>query len=198
MSEILQFDPAAHRYSVGGRHIPSVTQVLEPYMDFSRVPPDVLQRAADFGTAVHTATELDDLGDLDEESLDPALAPYLEGWRRFRSVTGFVPVAVEERLYCKIHGFAVAGTLDRVGDLKGARTLVDIKSSAGVYPSVALQTAAYAEAYRASTGLRIKHRFAVRLDDSGGFEVVEFKDRSDLSVFLSMLTVHNWRLKNGC
>lgn len=198
MSEVVKFDQAAHRYSVGGRHIPSVTQVLAPYMDFSRIPEGVLQRAADFGTAVHKMTELDDLCQLDEDSLDDALRPYLDGWRLFRSVTGFVPVAVEERLYCKVHGFEVAGTLDRAGYMAGQLAIVDVKSGAAVYPHTALQTAAYAEAYRATTGDRPRKRFAVRLDDRGQFELVEFKDRSDWSVFLSMLSVHNWRIKNGC
>jgi ATP-dependent exoDNAse (exonuclease V) beta subunit len=197
VNSVVDFDKAAHRYSLSGRSIPSVTQILGSYTDLSRVSPDVLKRAQEFGTAVHTMTELHDLNRLDESSLDPALRPYLDAWIQFRGITGFCPLVVEERLYCKKHGFEIAGTLDRVGDLRGELVLIDIKSGSSVFPTTALQTAAYAEAYRSTTGSRIRRRFACRLD-AGSFELIEFKDRSDWSTFLSMLQIHNWRMKNGC
>ncbi len=36
---------------------PSVTEVLQPWSDFSRIPPAVLEAAASRGTAAHQACE---------------------------------------------------------------------------------------------------------------------------------------------
>lgn len=57
--------------------------MLAPLCDFSRVPLHVLKAAARFGTAVHRACELDDLGELDEATLDARLAGHLHAWRSF-------------------------------------------------------------------------------------------------------------------
>lgn len=51
-----------------------------------------------------------------------------------------------------------AGTFDAVGTLPGSRKLVlfDWKTSAGIYPDMELQLAAYAQAYKEQTGIEIK------------------------------------------
>jgi hypothetical protein len=81
MADQLQFDAGAHVYSVRGKRVPSVTQILRPIINFDGVPPDVLAAAAEFGTHAHMACDLYNRGELDEASLDPALAPYLAQWK---------------------------------------------------------------------------------------------------------------------
>ena len=66
-AERFTFDPIEHIYRFDGQRVPSVTQILEPLIDYSGVPNGVLQYAADRGTAVHLATEFYDDGDLDED-----------------------------------------------------------------------------------------------------------------------------------
>jgi hypothetical protein len=95
----LLFDPVEHVYTVGARRVPSVTQTLAPLVDYSQVPPAVLKRAQELGTAVHRMTELHDLDDLDTDALSSELLPYLTAWMRFRAETGFVPELIEQRFH---------------------------------------------------------------------------------------------------
>jgi hypothetical protein len=80
---VVDLDPIHHRYSVRGAAVPGVTEILAPLNDFRKIPHHVLEAAARFGTAVHKACELDDLGVLDEATLDSALAGPLHAWRSF-------------------------------------------------------------------------------------------------------------------
>lgn len=184
---VLTFDAEKHEYRVDGQVVPSVTQILRPLMDFSFVRPDVLQAAADFGTAVHRACELDDLGDLDMEKLDPALAPYLVGWRMFCAEHACKWEAIEQQI---LHGsMRYAGTLDRAGLVKDKRAVVDIKSGTSLTPTVGPQLAAYARAYDPQGALL--DRLAVRLYP-GGYELKAYTDPSDWPTFASLVTIRQF------
>lgn len=195
MSEAsLLFDAAEHRYTLEGRDLPSVTTVLQMLADFERVPWETLEAARLFGQRVHEACALLVRGILDWESLDPALVPYLEGARNFLKRADFLVIASELRLAHR--PLRYAGTLDLMGELNGAPALVDFKS--GALPrSVGPQTSAYAEAYHAMHGKRIRRRYCVQLNPefSEGYKVHALTDATDWSVFLSCLNV--WRFKHG-
>ena len=45
----LTFDEAAHEYRLDGRRLPSVTQLLAPLVDYSKVPRETLERAQALG-----------------------------------------------------------------------------------------------------------------------------------------------------
>lgn len=175
--------------------MPNVTTVLAPLMDWSKVSPEVLEDAQRLGTAVHKATELDDHKDLDEETVDEAVLPYLLAWRSFRGDSGFMPVAIEERIFCKRHFYA--GTLDRIGWLNGKRVLIDIKT--GILTAAAgPQLAAYQEAKNHRTKDKVEKRYAVQLKGDGTYSLKEYTDPTDLTVFLALLTLHNWRQMHDC
>ena len=93
----LVFNEDRHEYSLDGQRLPSVTQLLAPLVDYSKVPKDVLERAQQLGTAVHRMTELFDNDDLDEDSLSDELRPYLAGWIKFRAECQFEPERISER-----------------------------------------------------------------------------------------------------
>ncbi len=186
MTTGLTFDEATHTYRYNGIVVPGVTTILSPLTDFSRVPPHVLRAAADFGTAVHLACELDDLGTLDVESLDPALAPYLAAWRKFSSEHEVEWTLIEQPVYHKALGYA--GTLDRLGRVKGLATVLDIKSSAQLYPSVGPQLAAYQQAAEHPT----VQRMAVQLKSDGTYTAKTYTDPTDWPVFASLLTLRTW------
>lgn len=189
----LHFDEPTHTYKVGGRVVPSVTQILAAVdRDLWRVPTSILEAAAALGSAVHKATELDDLDDLDEESLAAPVAPYLAAWRRFRAETGFAPVTIEERLHNAMYGYC--GTLDRVGHLDGQLALLDIKSGVA-WPSHGPQTAAYQDAYERQSGKKIDLRLVVYLRDDGTYRMVAQRDKTDWSVFLAALTIYKFITK---
>src|SRR3990172_7625330 len=71
-----------HEYSVDGRRVPSLTEILNSagivdsqwFNDYAR----------DKGTFVHSMTAMWDKGTLDEDTLDPQLFMYLVAWRSFR------------------------------------------------------------------------------------------------------------------
>lgn len=71
------FDPDKHIYTLDGKVIPSVTQVL-PY-NYGNNAEYARQR----GIYVHTMIELFNKQDLDEDNLDPELQPFLDAYKRF-------------------------------------------------------------------------------------------------------------------
>lgn len=182
----LTFDEASHTYHFGGQVVPGVTSILAPLTDFSRVPPAVLEAASQFGKAVHRACELDDLGELDEDALDPALKPYLEAWRKFSAEYEVQWDEIEKPIYHPTLRYA--GTPDRKGLVRGMRAVVDIKSTAQLYPSVGPQLAAYAQAGNEP----FAHRIAVQLKADGTYVAKTYSDPTDFPVFASLLTVRNW------
>lgn len=192
MAAILQFDPESHRYTVDGRNVISVTTVLKRagLFDPSLYSPEAAIR----GTYVHQACELDDRGELDEESLDQTLAGYLAGWRRFCDETRFQPELIEERVYSPTYQFA--GTIDRVGLAGNRMVILDIKSGVP-HPSHAIQLAGYQLAFRDATGRLVLNRWGVYLDPTGGYTIREFRDPKDTTVFQAALVVTKWKEENN-
>lgn len=195
----LQFDEAAHRYTLGDRVLPSVTQITGTIAPFVGVSREVLEAKADLGTAVHLATEFYDAGDLDEASLPDVVRPYLAAYVRFREETGFIPHRIEWRVHHEAHGYA--GTLDRIGTfnrLKGIRqtapALIDLKATYRIAPVYGVQTALYAHAADPKGKLL---RFALQLKPDATYRLQQFSDPSDLSVGLAALTLLNWRARHA-
>lgn len=174
----------------------SVTQILRLAFgdQYAGIPASVLEYGASRGTAVHSATQYLDEEDLDESSLDPAVIPYLDAWRRFRSDTGLEVLACELPVESKRYQFD--GHPDRVVLFRGRRAILDLKATAALSPLVALQTAGYAIAYEEQTGERIAARLAVRLLPDGTYRLESYTDRTDRFVFLAALQVAGWKEKN--
>lgn len=195
----LRFDAPTHTYTLDGKVLPSVTQILKPLYDFSAVPADVLERKRQIGTAVHKAIELDLLDDLDPDSLAPEVAPYFAAWVRFK--TEFRPESQGGGSEVRVHTASYAGTVDLITGRVGHSDtwVIDYKTSAQVGPVVALQTAAYAHAAH-EMGV-VPHgpkRATLHLLPTGLYKLIEHKDRNDIRVFQSLLIVHQWRQANGC
>lgn len=191
---MLTFDAPTHTYTLNGRRLPSVTQVLQLVVDYSRVPADVLEAARVFGSHVHEACDLFDRGQLDWMSLDPALVPYVEAWRQFCLDSGAIVIASEIRLFHE--KLRYAGTADVVLAWNGKIVIPDRKSTAVVPPSVGAQTAAYAKAYQAMHGGREPERRCIQLNPDATYRVHAKRDAADWSLFLSCLNVHNFREKH--
>lgn len=193
MPNKLTYDDASHSYFLDGVRIPSVTEVLQGagLTDFSAVPAAVLKAACAFGKAVHLACEFHDRGVLDEDALDPALKPYLEGWKKFKQFCDFAPNEIEQPIYSSTYRFA--GTPDRVGLLCGGFAIVDIKSGAD-NPATAIQLAGYALIVNDVIKKPII-RIAVLLDRDGKYRIKEYRDKMDKDTFLAALSVYNWRKK---
>lgn len=191
---MLTFDPVEHVYTVGTQRVPSVTQTLAPLVDYSAVPPAVLKRAQELGTAVHLMTQLYDEDDLDTDALSDELLPYLTAWIKFRAETGFVPETIEQKLYHPTLRYA--GTSDRTGIIGGRRAVVDIKKMLVLGPVIGVQLAAYRELH-IKAGTPIEDRYGLGLRADGTYRLVPFTDKGDWPVFLSLLTLRNFKEKHG-
>lgn len=196
----LIFNEETHTYTLDGRELPSVTQVLKliTAQAFAHVDPGVLARAAELGTAAHKMIELDCKGDLDEETLHEALIPSLQAWRSFLATSGFTIIANEQRVHSL--RYAYAGTLDLFGMLNNRLCLIDAKRTASVPRSAGPQTAGYEIAFR-ETDLAKEYgvtpttpidRYALHLKAGGKWALVPFKNKNDSRVFLGALTCTQW------
>lgn len=107
----VDFDREGHRYTLNGRSLESVTQILQAegfidttfYDDFSR----------ERGALVHLACHYDDTKELDDDSLDEVIVPYVAAWRSFKAESGFIVERSEVPMASK--AYLYAGTPDVIG-----------------------------------------------------------------------------------
>lgn len=184
----LTFDEASHTYHFEGMPVPGVTELLKPLSNFEGIPPDVLARKCDLGRRVHAACQFFDEGDLDEDSVEEDVAPYLAGYRKFLRESGVSVLVNEQRVLDPILMFA--GTLDRVFLLNGVKWLVDLKTSIAKPLSVGAQTAAY---LRAMGDASVTHRAALRLKPDGTYKFDALNDPTDFQVFMACLTLFRYK-----
>jgi hypothetical protein len=183
----LTFDAAEHRYYFNGEPVPNVTRVLEPMVDYDRVPFRILEHAAQRGNAVHLATEFYDDGDLDEQSLDPEIVPYVQAWRTFRRESGFIVERSEVRVWSERHRFA--GTVDAIGTMRGRRIMVEKKTTAQLHPATAIQVSAYCRAYNSAVAPaeRVRECYSVWLRRDGTYRFKFYDPLEHWAMFLAML-----------
>lgn len=190
---MLEFDPVQHVYRVAGGVVPGVTTVIRGALGdpFERVAAPILERARQRGNAVHKACELDDAGMLDESSVDPKIAAYVDAWRAFRREFAFRVLFAERPLYSALYGYA--GTPDVVGVFEDSSVIVIDRKTGLPGPAAALQTAAYAALVAEATPCAVPARFALRMLPSGKYRMDEYSGVADWRDFLSCLNVHRLR-----
>lgn len=185
----IEFDAATHTYRMAGEEWPSVTTVLGAagLSDYSGVPQDALEYAQKRGTAVHKAAWWHDIGDLDESTVSPAIAGYVEAWKAFRRNTGFTPESIEQITWCKTYRYF--GTYDRIGRFSDGRiAVVDLKTGPES-PSWKYQLAGYARLHPEPLK---RERIAVQLSKDGAYSVKPYKladFRKHEAVFLSAVNL---------
>jgi hypothetical protein len=179
-----------------------VTEILRTagLIDFSGVPPDVLEASRQFGSAVHKMIELWHENTLDEKSLDPNLVSYLNAWKCVWA--DFIHVGscawTEKPLESKKHKFR--GTPDAILKIEDRFELFEIKTSARLETWVAIQTAGYEILHNENyPKYKIHRRYGVRLcpEKSPPYEIKQYKDKSDLAGFLHCLYVCNLKKRMG-
>jgi hypothetical protein len=185
---MLTFDEAAHLYRWNGNPVPNVTRIIKPLIDYSFVDPEKLERARQQGKAIHKMVELEIRGE--PYTLPAWLEPYRAAWWKFVGETGFECWFSERRTFH--HGMHYATT----PDLESA--IVEIKRSFAAGLAVGVQTAAQKAAVESDKHMpRFRERFGLQLRDDGTYRLQHHTDKDDFNVFLSCLTLHRWRERNG-
>ena len=204
MTAVFTFDESSHTYAIDGVRLPSVTQLLKGAgigPDFSAVPPQLLEAARAFGVAVHSACELDDLGELDDDGTDARVMACVHAWRRFKVENDVEVLATEQRLYHPTLRYA--GTLDGLVRMRAWRghgtdiVLVDRKTGLQPHPSFGVQLAAYEELLRVNDadlgpGSLIR-RASVHLFDDCTYRLHRFTNHNDSACFMACLALHSWK-----
>lgn len=198
------FDEDAHRYTLDGRELISVTTALREagMIDTTHYNEEARLR----GQYVHKCIALFAEGDLDERSVDPIVLPYFSAFRAFMADTKVTLEHVEKRVCDPTLGYA--GTLDAIGiwpakqpDVKPymvVRTLFDWKS--GFFPPMAgPQTAGYLRCARDwyPPGVRIG-RAGLHLRADGTYRLMPFNNIvQDEADFLAALRVAQFQRRYG-
>lgn len=198
MDEV-RFVEDTHQYFINNVEYPSVSTVLNHFMDFSRVPREVLERKRLIGRAAHRCIELDEAGELDPDSVDEAVRPYFDSWLLFKATKPLRIIAAERIVYSTKH--RVAGRLDfnlEFLDEPGVYWQIDAKCVEKMSPATALQTAAYLELWNERGTPRLTRRAGLQLQPDGSMaKLYPYKDRSDFNYFLNSLNCFKWLANNG-
>jgi hypothetical protein len=206
MSLPFTFDPDSHIYTLTatGVEVPGCTRVIDTggWDDYKNVREDILERKSALGIEVHRACALYDRGVLDWDSLDARVVPYVAGWKYFRDTTGFVPILIEHRSVCEIHGRKYGLTIDRFGFTKRKmETIVELKTTVKKARRHELQTAGYAIGLpkdgvtAALARFLSRRRVIVYLKPKGDPDLHEANKREDFDIFLALLTVTEYKLR---
>lgn len=161
---------------IDGIWYPSVTTVMgaepKPWLDKWREKWGALaerktKAASDIGSEFHRCVEqyLDTGGYILSDTLSTHYYSRLRGmmgsfidWAA--TVNGVVH-ATELKVISRLYTYS--GTLDAVGILDGKLIIFDWKTSTRIYPEMALQLAAYAQAFKEEKGLDIKQGIIVHV-----------------------------------
>lgn len=170
---------------------PRVTEILNPFTSYDKVPPNILERAAARGTTVHALCaglakdEWIPDGMIGEEYLG-----YVKSFKQWAKHQVKKFVIIEKRYHDDFRGYS--GQLDFVVQGNdGELYLVDLKTSAAPQKTYPIQMAAYDNLLRQHQ-VKVKGAMLVYLDKDGEFPEIDYIEdfNEQWSVFCSAL--HCW------
>ena len=173
-------------------NLPSVTQVLTPWADFSHVNPDVLAHAAARGTEVHRACAAMAQGLWVAPVTEEAIG-YIASFQAWSRAVVQDVLLVEAELADKALGFR--GHPDLICRIWGdsGLTLVDLKTPASRSPLWRVQLAAY-KRLAIVNYFNVRRVMSLRLKRDGSRPIVdEYTDSAaDLAGFVHALNAHRY------
>ena len=187
--------------------VPSVTTIMKDvgyypwvYKDkkddgeinFPSEADDKRRTAAMRGTEVHKITEDMDRGN-HVDPVDLELLPYVNAYKTFREENQITITEIETIVHNE--EFWYAGALDRVMDINGIPSIVDLKTGAEL-DTTGIQLAAYLFAWEKSGGNQGLARFALHLKPNGSYKLVPYRSREDLANFLAAVRVYHYKRRN--
>jgi len=202
----LEYDPEKHIYTINGRRVPSVTQIVDMVTDryIARTP--LIEQAALRGTLIHELTAAYDWGDLRDDDLDADSYPYLQAYASFCNDYHPDWKYIELALGNRTNG-SFAGTVDRIGSIDGELRVVDIKTTQNFDRTAKLAVLLQLSGYFAlciSNGIRPSYQnsgLAVQLKSDGTYRVHTMPDMmksigmdlldEPMNLFLDLATIRN-------
>ena len=156
---MIEYDDEAHTYTLDGVLLPHVTGILRDMMPGYQAGEWYLQR----GKAVHECAAMILRGE--DFDYDPVIAGQVAAARLF--VREYNPIVVEVERIVAHPVLGYAGRLDAIVALDGRLFVLDWKSS--MEDSLPYQLVAYALAYQAETGNKIRNGIGVELREDGTY-----------------------------
>jgi len=206
---MLTFDEVKHEYKWDGIVVPSVTQIIGEWLELPQfniyvnkntgktIPSDVMENAADFGTAIHRAIKLLINDNLDWDSLNESLKKPLQSFLRWWE---------QDRNSLK-HIFSVfdfkTGNSDNVGpQLAGYIPLIQDNDLRGVGGQFKCEIPLYSEkyGYAGTPDLILNYkksviprRYVLKIPKNGDrCKAIEITGSNDWIYFKAKLTEYNY------
>jgi len=163
-----------------------------------------LQQAAEWGTIIHETVEKLLQGEDHVVSAKIAISiNEFQDWYKQRPFQLFdAKKNIERRVYDLRKGYA--GTVDIIAEVQGKVSIIDLKTSTGIWKEHALQTAAYLNAYNESSGdeaAECETRWILRIDQYQECEGCYAKRREKYGRARTSggnpLCNHQWSLTKG-
>ena len=176
---MITFDEAAHRYTVDGVEVPSVTEVCR-FLSYDQKSdkPWLAKAAADRGTRVHAACAAIDYGIDPEETED--ISGYLKAYRRF--LKDYRPDWEGIEYTVGSAELGIAGTIDRFGTLyDGRRCILDIKTGYQLHDApLRGQLTGYKRLLAVNIGFYPDYLYALQLSKDGTYHLREVRQDDEL------------------
>jgi hypothetical protein len=198
------FDEVEHTYELGGVRCPrSVSGLLKKYgltMDYSRIPPRILELARQRGVAFAEGRRLILKGyELDPATVDRQIQGYLTGFQRFWKESGAVLIETEVPHISPL-GFGFKA--DIFCFIGGRRTVIDDKATFKLPKSIGPQTGGYKIGFNSLyPDQPIEDRAGLHLKKDGSYKFKLLEDPDDETAFLDCLDADikltTWRNKYG-
>jgi len=202
---MLQFEPEGHIYTVDGRIVPSVTQMLsriatrahedEHWNSLTGIEWMNDPVAATFGTEFHRVAQITLMGGTAE--FHHAMKPWVDGFHMFRrkyrdmeSIIHDGRPLVERAIHCKKLDYCA--TPDWAVMYNGKPIIIDWKTTAITNPIHEVQVGGYARALEEFTGIKGWATWIVYIRENG-YKVSERTPRQvkmDMNLFASVVNVY--------
>jgi len=189
------FDPEGHVYKVNGVSLPSVTSVL-PYNYRGNNEAAMLK-----GTYVHDMCRLYLEDNLDEESLDPALIPYLDAFKKFLNdskgmgITGVFDIKSGAKTPCvelQVSAYIELANNGVPMEAPKAMPVLEMPFYSPIHNFAGTPDIIIIDRKPATEG------FALYLKDNGRYNLSPIKDiRRNLETFLCFLRTKRWLMEKN-
>lgn len=192
----LTFKENNHQYWLNGFLIPSVSEIMKPLSSahYEKIDEEVLNKAAERGTAVHEAVENYLLFGV--EDIESDWKGYFNGFKAWIDQHNIESIATEYRVY---HKFLVyAGTADCPCYVNGKPTIIDWKTTSVISKMLTrVQLEAYAKAFE-SHGIEFEQKIIVQATKDGKFREIVYpkNDIESWKVFGELLDIHRYIQSN--